>query len=135
MPEGHYATHALRGGCSKSCPPVLLRPGMPRVEDQGESFLCCPRGGGTSSYFSSKSPRARGKKQTGINSPLKTSRNHSRALSDGPQQCSPFYRRRLPSALQGDPTTSVPLEEASLQCSYPYLLISRGLPLNKPPGP
>ena len=120
---------------SKSCPSALPRPGMPRVEDQGESFLCCPRGGGTSSYLSSMSPRAKGKKQTGINSPLKTFRSHSRALPDGPQQCSPVYHKRLPSALQGDPTTSLPLEEASLGCTHPYLLTSRGLPPNKPPGP
>ncbi|XP_043292897.1 uncharacterized protein LOC122690799 isoform X2 [Cervus elaphus] len=79
--------------------------------------------------------RARGRKQTGVSSSLKTPRSHSRALQGGPQQCLPFYPRRLPSVLQGDPTISVPLEENSLGHIHLYLLTSRGLPPNKPAGP
>ena len=99
---------------------------MPRVEGQGESLVCCHRGAGTGHCFSSKCPRARGRKQIGISSSLETPRCHSRVLPGGPQQCLPFYPRRLPSALQGNHTSSAPLEEDSLGHIHLYPLVFRG---------
>ena len=79
---------------------------MPRVEDQSmpkvNPLSAALEVVGTSSCFSSKCPRARGRKQTGISSSQEAPRYHSRALPGGPQQ-SPTVSQKTAHSLPGKP--------------------------------
>ena len=111
---------------------------MPRVEDQSipkvNPLSAALEVVGTSSCFSSKCPRARGRKQTGISSSQEAPRYHSRALPGGPQQ-SPTVSQKTAHSLPGKLHNLCSIRESLIGKYRPLRAHIQRPPSKQPEGP